>query len=168
MTQKFWWVTSPLSRLASSSRLSNVWFTFVIASESEPNAVSRAPMATPIVGGDDHVQAMWAGKSSILVALRCRPISGKEKKLGQTDLLTVVDGKVMRAAVLHTRGPYPLAFFLMPCYLYALRWYRLSWDAASMACFSNCPVILERLMSSPPLEEWNSAPFVCFAGCGCC
>ena len=43
---------------------------------------------------EDYIQEMWAGKSSILVALRCRPMASREKRSGQHDLLTVMDGKV--------------------------------------------------------------------------
>jgi hypothetical protein len=49
---------------------------------------------------EDHKRGMWAGESNILVVVRCRPMTRKERASGQTDLLRVLDNKVRTVVVL--------------------------------------------------------------------
>ena len=51
------------------------------------------------MSSEEHKRGMWAGESNILVVVRCRPMTRKEKGSGQTDLLKVLDNKVRMSAV---------------------------------------------------------------------
>lgn len=46
-----------------------------------------------------HKEAMWKGSSNILVAVRCRPITSRETRSGQGNLVKVLDHKVLHCAV---------------------------------------------------------------------